>query len=101
MPITEEFVMSFRKTFPLLLLFAIVLLPATGLCGTVENSIDNVEGKIRSLLPVLSTIGLGWAGVSFLIGSPNARNHLILAIIGAAIGFGASSLMSFIRGIVS
>jgi hypothetical protein len=53
------------------------------------------------LLPILATLGLGFAGVSFLIGSANARSHLWLSIIGAIIGFGASSIMGFIRQIVS
>jgi hypothetical protein len=75
-------------------------LPAIGYCS-VESSLGNVQSKIEILLPILATIGLGFAGVSFLMGSPNARNHLILAIIGAAIGFGASSIMGFIRSVVN
>ena len=71
-----------------------VLLPAVGFCS-VESSLGNVQSKIQFLLPILATLGLGFAGVSFLIGSPNARSHLILAMIGAAIGFGASSIMGF------
>jgi hypothetical protein len=75
-------------------------LPAVGF-GSVESSLGNVQSKLEILLPVLATLGLGFAGVSFLMGSPNARGHLILAIIGACVGFGATSIMGFIRQIVN
>jgi hypothetical protein len=77
-----------------------VLLPAVGFCS-VESSLGNVQSKLQILLPILATLGLGFAGVSFLIGSPNARNHLILAIIGAGVGFGAASIMDFVRQVVN
>ncbi|MGK5085729.1 hypothetical protein WDW37_20765 [Bdellovibrionota bacterium FG-1] len=74
-------------------------IPTMGYCS-VESSLENVQSKLEVLLPVLATLGLGFAGVSFLLGSPNARGHLILAIIGAVVGFGATSIMGFIRQIV-
>lgn len=77
-----------------------IALPALGFCS-VESSLGNIQSKLEILLPVLATLGLGFAGVSFLIGSPNARGHLILAIIGAIVGFGATSIMGFIRQIVN
>lgn len=77
-----------------------LVLPAVGFCS-VESSLDNIQSKLEILLPVLATLGLGFAGVSFLIGSPNARSHLWLAIIGAGIGFGASSIMGLIRQVVN
>ena len=75
-------------------------LPILGYCS-VESSLGNIQSKLEILLPVLATLGLGFAGVSFLIGSINARSHLILAIIGAIVGFGASSIIGFIRQIVN
>jgi hypothetical protein len=77
-----------------------LVLPTVGLCS-VESSLGNVQSKLEILLPILATLGLGFAGVSFLIGSPNARGHLILSIIGAVVGFGATSIMGFIRQIVN
>lgn len=77
-----------------------LVMPAVGFCS-VESSLGNVQSKLEVLLPVLATLGLGFAGVSFLIGSPNARGHLMLAIIGAIVGFGATSIMGFIRQIVN
>ena len=77
-----------------------LVLPAVGFCS-VESSLDNIQSKLEILLPVLATLGLGFAGVSFLAGSPNARGHLWLAIIGAGIGFGATSIMGLIRSLVN
>lgn len=69
--------------------------------ASVESTLNAVQQKfIGTILPVLAIIGLLIAGFSFLMGSPNARQHLTLAIIGAVIGFGAPSIVSFIRGLV-
>lgn len=75
-------------------------LPLSGYCS-VESSLENVQSKIQFLLPLLATLGLGWAGISFITGNPNARTHLTLAIIGACVGFGASSIMDIIRRVVN
>lgn len=75
-------------------------LPAVGF-SSVESSLDNVQSKVQMLLPILATLGLGFAGISFLTGNANARNHLMLAIIGAVVGFGASSIMDIIRRVVN
>ena len=55
---------------------------------------------ISTILPLAAILGLVFAGLSFVMGHPNARGHLILAIIGAVVGFGAPSLVAFIRGLV-
>lgn len=69
--------------------------------ATVEGTLSNIQDKfIGTILPLLAVIGLIVAGFSFVMGSPNARSHLVLAIIGAVVGFGAPSIVSFIRGLV-
>ncbi len=93
--------MNHKRLFMLGVAIALgLVMPAVGFCS-VESSLGNVQSKLEVLLPVLATLGLGFAGVSFLIGSPNARGHLMLAIIGAIVGFGATSIMGFIRQIVN
>ena len=88
-----------KATFYLSLL-VLVALPAVGF-GSVEGTLDAIQSKlITVILPLASILGLVFAGLSFVMGSPNARNHLVLAIIGAAVGFGAPSIVSFIRGLV-
>jgi type IV secretory pathway VirB2 component (pilin) len=71
-----------------------------GFCS-VESSLMAVQTKlIGTILPLVAILGLVFAGLSFVAGSPNARSHLILAMIGAAIGFGAPSIVSWIQGLI-
>ena len=86
--------------FPLLLMTVVLLLPELGFCS-VESTLAVMQSKlIVTILPLVSVLGLVVAGFSFVMGSPNARAHLTLAIMGAVIGFGAPSIISFIRGVV-
>ncbi|MBS1983083.1 MAG: hypothetical protein JST16_02830 [Bdellovibrionales bacterium] len=70
--------------------------------ASVESSLMAIQSKlINFVLPVGGIIGLIFAGLSFVMGRENARSHLILALIGAGVGFGAPSLIEFIRGVVN
>ncbi len=81
--------MKYQKVFSVLTLILILAFPMLGLCS-VESSLAAVQTKlIGTILPLVAIIGLVFAGLSFVAGSQNARSHLILAIVGAAIGFGA------------
>jgi hypothetical protein len=42
-----------------------------------------------------------FAAFSFFTGNANARSHLFLAMMGAVIGFGAPSIIAFIRGMIN
>lgn len=80
---------------------AAIALPQLGFCS-VESSLGAVQAKlVNTILPLCAILGLVFAGLSFVAGSANARNHLVLAIIGAVVGFGAQSLVMFIRGLVN
>lgn len=84
----------------LLTLCAVVLFPTLGFCS-VESSLSAIQSKlIGTILPMVSVLGLVWAGLSFAIGHQNARSHLILAVVGALIGFGAPSIIALIRSVV-
>lgn len=75
-------------------------LPAIGYCS-VESTLGAIQSRlITTILPLTSILGLVYAGLSFAAGSPNARNHLILAIVGTVVGFGAPSIIAFIRSLV-
>lgn len=81
--------MKYQKVFSVLTLILIMAFPTLGFCS-VESSLAAVQTKlIGTILPLVAIIGLVFAGLSFVAGSQNARSHLILAVIGAAIGFGA------------
>lgn len=69
--------------------------------GSVESSMAAVQAKlVGTLLPLAAMLGLVFAGLSFVMGHPNARAHLIYAIAGAIVGFGAESIVSLIRGLI-
>ncbi len=89
------------KKWNLLLFIAVGILTwELGHCS-VESSLAAVQTKLISvILPLAGILGLAIAGISFLFGSPNARNHLYLAVIGAVVGFGAPSIISFIRSLI-
>ena len=89
-----------KKIISIATLFFVIAFPMVGFCS-VESSLMAVQSKlIGTILPLAAIIGLVFAGLSFVAGSPNARNHLVLAIIGAAIGFGAPSIVGWIQSLV-
>jgi type IV secretory pathway VirB2 component (pilin) len=74
--------------------------PAIGY-GSVESTLSAIQGRlITTVLPLAAILGLVYAGLSFVAGSANAKGRLVLAIIGAVVGFGAPSIMEFIRSLV-
>jgi type IV secretory pathway VirB2 component (pilin) len=86
---------------PALMLGTGLLMPQVDFCS-VEGSLAAIQSKlITVILPLAAILGLVVAGLSFVAGSPNARQHLTLAIFGAVIGFGAPSIIAFIRGLVN
>lgn len=94
--------LQLKRHLPVLILAsAMLLLPSIGFCS-VESTLTAMQGKlINVILPLVGILGLVFAAFSFFMGSPNARNHLWLAIMGAVIGFGAPSIIAFIRGLVN
>ena len=85
-----------------LLLFALFyfVLPTIGY-ASVESTLSGIQTRlITTILPLAAILGLVFAGLSFVAGSPNAKGRLMLAIMGAVVGFGAPSIMEFIRSLV-
>lgn len=77
-----------------------LVFPTLGYCS-VESTLSAIQGKlITTILPLVAILGLVFAALSFAAGSQNARGHLVLAIVGAIVGFGAPSIIAFIRGLV-
>ena len=69
--------------------------------ASVESSLAAVQTKlINVILPLAGIVGLAIAGISFLAGSEGARSKLVLGIIGAVVGFGAPSIISFIQSLI-
>ncbi len=69
--------------------------------ASVESSMLELQSKLLgTFLPIASVLGLIFAGLSYLVGSPNARSYLGYAILGAVVGFGAESFVTLIKSIV-
>jgi type IV secretory pathway VirB2 component (pilin) len=69
--------------------------------ASVESSLMAVQDKlVGTILPLAAILGFVFAGFSYITGSPSARTHLVLAIIGAVVGFGASSIVSLIQSLI-
>ncbi|MFV3409884.1 TrbC/VirB2 family protein [Bdellovibrio bacteriovorus] len=65
--------------------------------ASVESSLMGIQTKLtRVILPVISVIGIAFAGLSFITGHENAKKHIIYAIVGTVIGFGAQSIADLI-----
>ena len=83
----------------------------TGLLTTlfvIEPSFANLDSSLLNLktnlttivLPTLSVIGIGFAAVSFFTGNPQAKTHILYAVLGCVFGFGSQGISDFIRGIM-
>ncbi len=69
--------------------------------ASVKSSLQAVQAKlVGTLLPLFAICGLIFAGFSFVMGHANARQHLIYAIIGAGVGFGAESIVALVRSVI-
>lgn len=85
---------------PKLLALSTAILPMLA-HASVESTLMNVQGKlINVILPLAGIIGLVFAGLSFVAGHENARTRLWFGIIGAVVGFGAPSIIEFVRTLV-
>lgn len=84
-----------------ILSFAVFVLAPTLCLASVESSLGAVQEKlVGTILPLGAICGLVVAGLSFVAGHANAKSHLIYAMMGAAVGFGAESIVSLIRSLV-
>lgn len=78
------------------------MLFASSAHASVQSSLENVQHMLVGRIgPVAAILGFVFAGFSYITGNPNARAHLVLAVIGACVVFGASSIVSFIQSMVN
>jgi hypothetical protein len=69
--------------------------------GSVESSLLGLKVVlIGSILPVFAVLGLGFAAFSFFTGNPMAKQHLVYAVSGSVILFGAQSIVDLIQRVV-
>jgi hypothetical protein len=86
-----------KETIVFVLMVAgLMLIPELGF-ASVESSLMGMQMKLtRVILPVLSVIGIAWAAFSFITGHENAKKHILYAVLGSALGFGAQAIVDFI-----
>jgi type IV secretory pathway VirB2 component (pilin) len=90
--------MNKKSIFILVVLFALAPMAAQ---ASVESSLMGLKSVlIGSILPICAVLGLGFAAFSFFTGNPNAKQHLIYAVTGAVILFGAQSIVDLIERVV-
>lgn len=79
-------------------LFALLLLVVAVPCyGTVESSLAGLKTTLtQTILPVLAVCGMALASLSFFTGNPNAKQHIVYAIVGCIFGFGAQAIVDLI-----
>ncbi|MFN7729695.1 MAG: hypothetical protein ACK5P7_11110 [Bdellovibrio sp.] len=93
--------MKIRKFWAVMGSSAGMLLAPVMAAASVESSLMAVQSKlINTVLPLVGILGLVFAAFSFFTGSQNARSHLILAIMGAVVGFGAPSIIEFVQTLI-
>ena len=69
--------------------------------ASVESSLLGLKSVLLgSILPIFAVIGLAFAAFSFITGNPNAKQHLIYAVSGSVILFGAQSIVDLIERVV-
>ena len=85
-----------------LALFGLGLLLTTPLAhASVESSLLGLKAVlIGSILPVFAVLGLGFAAFSFFTGNPNAKQHLVYAVVGSVILFGSQSIVDLLERVV-
>lgn len=89
--------MKYRK-----LIFVVSLLLVSSIAhASVESSLLGLKSVLLgSILPIFAVLGFGFAAFSFFTGSMNAKQHLIYAITGAVIAFGAQSIVDLLQRVV-
>lgn len=89
-----------KKYFGKIVIFGL-LFTSNFAFASVESSLLGLKNLLLgSILPVLAVIGLGFAGFSFFTGNPNAKQHLMYALIGCAVIFGAQAIVDMMARVV-
>lgn len=77
---------------------AIILMAALFAHASVESSLLGLKNVLMgAILPIFAVLGLGFAAFSFFTGNPNSKQHLAYAVTGAAILFGAQSIVDLLQ----
>ncbi len=77
-------------------ILTMMLVPDLAHAG-LESSLIGIKSKLTGvIMPLLSVIGIAIAAISFFTGNPNAKQHIVYAVLGCMFGFGAQAIVDFI-----
>lgn len=75
-----------------------ILLFALNANASIESAMYTFRSQLSGVfLPALALIGIVIAAVSLAFGHPNAKHHITMAVVGSMVGFGADSIIEFVR----
>lgn len=87
---------SYILSLFLIAALGLALAPEFAFAG-LESSLMGIKMKLTGvILPLLSVIGIAIAAISFFTGNPNAKQHIVYAVLGCIFGFGAQAIVDFI-----
>lgn len=86
-----------KKYLLLLIVLGLHFLPGLAF-ASLEGAMYSLRTQLTTVfLPVLSLVGIVLAGISLAMGHHNAKNHIIMAVMGTIVGFGADGIIDFVR----
>ena len=86
-----------NKIIPFAFAITLNLIPLVAF-ASLESAMYSLRTQMSTVfLPALSLIGIVIAAISMAMGHHNAKNHITMAVIGAMVGFGADSIIEFVR----
>lgn len=86
-----------KKYFPLLIIIGCYLLPSLAF-ASLEGAMYSLRTQLTTVfMPVLSLVGIVFAAISMAMGHQNAKNHIVMAVMGTIVGFGADGIIDFVR----
>jgi len=88
---------NYKPAIAFAVVFGLVfLMPGFANAG-IESSLMDMKLKLTGvILPLLSVIGIAIAAISFFTGNPQAKQHIVYAVLGCVFGFGAQAIVDFI-----
>jgi len=88
-----------NKRILIVLFFIMLVSPLAH--ADVESSLLGLKSVLLgSILPIFAVLSLGFAAFSFFTGNPMSKQHLIWAVTGAIILFGAQSIVDLLERVV-
>lgn len=90
--------MKHKKCFLVLGFFVLTMMLIPDFAhASLESSLIGIKSKLTGvIMPLLSVIGIAIAAISFFTGNPNAKQHIVYAVLGCMFGFGAQAIVDFI-----